>query len=104
MSTTVSAEAWPMGLPLTEENINKMAQEHHLYLVQDSYALPILPDPDAESWTQITASTKSDPALLRDQLRELSTNVPSAARVLNLYKMYTIGGGATVVVRPSDLN
>ena len=102
MSTTVSAEAWPMGLPLTEENINKMAQEHHLYLVQDSYALPILPDPDAESWTQITASTKSDPALLRDQLRELSTNVPSAARVLNLYKMYTIGGGATVVVRPSD--
>lgn len=102
MSDSVIAEQWPQGLALTEENINKMAQDHHLYLVADSYALPILQDPDAAEWRQVTAGSKSDPALLRDQLRELSVNVPSAARVLNLYKIYTIGGGATVMVRPSD--
>jgi len=102
MADSVIAEQWPQGLALTEENINKMAQNHHLYFVSDSYALPILPDLDAASWTQITAGTQSAPAILREQLRELAINVPSATRVLNLYKIYTIGGGATVMVRPSD--
>lgn len=102
MPDSVIAEQWPQELALTEDNINKMAQDHHLYLVADSYALPILPDPDAASWTQVTAGTQTAPALLREQLRELAINVPSATRVLNLYKIYTIGGGATVMVRPSD--
>lgn len=95
------AEQWPQNLPMTEENLNEMAKTHSLYVVEGNYAIPIIEDPDAAEWATL-GSNASAPALLRQKIREIAETVPSAVRVLNLYRYYTLGGGACAKVRPLD--
>lgn len=99
--STVIAESWPVGLPVTAENIRKMQENYTVYAVESSYALPIVEDPDQESWIEAGGSTNS-PTVLRTHIRELSRHVPTAKRVLDLYRFYVLGGKPEAIVCPLD--
>lgn len=99
---TTPATRWPDNVPVTPETLAKFQETHNLYVVESSYAIPILEDPDQEEWRQAGLGTASDPALLRTKIRELASRNPTAKRVLDLYRYYILGGNPEVLVTPVD--
>lgn len=93
---------WPVGVPINAETIAEAQKEHDLYYVENSYALPIIEDPDQAEWEQMGLSSNRNPANLRTRIRELAKRSPTAKRVLFLYRSYILGGKTTVELCPLE--
>lgn len=93
---------WPVGVPINAETIAEAQKEHDLYYVENSYAVPIIEDPDQAEWEQMGLSSNRNPANLRTRIRELAKRSPTAKRVLFLYRSYILGGKTTVELCPLE--
>jgi hypothetical protein len=100
---TVVGERWPDGLPVTPENIQKLAQDYHIYLQHEGYHLPITDDGDEfDSHTPLEERTADERDKDLIDARYICRKQPHCRRALGLYVSYVFGADFSITLKPIE--